>query len=181
MLDYALAHLKGKIQARKIQIALLELFDNAQRVQIVIERTAVRSHERVQLPLSGVTKRGMGGVVHQREGFGKLGVEPQGGGHRASNLRHFQSVGQTIPEVVGETRGEYLRLGFQAAECTGMNDAVAISRVFTAVRMCRLRITPPSRMLRAHTPGRQCRSFFEGLLRLSASGSSEFGSGSSRP
>src|SRR5260370_3242396 len=171
MLDYALAHLKGKIQARKIKIALLELFDNAARLQVVIEGSAEGMHERVQLPLSGVTKRGMADVVHQREGFGKLGVEPQGGGHRAGNLRHFQRVRQTIPKVVGEARSEYLRLGFQAAECAGMNDAVAISRVFTAVRMCRLRITPPARMLRAHSPGRQCRRFFDELLRLSVAGS----------
>ncbi len=59
----------------------------------------------------------MADVVYQREGFGKLGVEPQGGGHRAGNLRHFQRVRQTIPEVVGEARSEYLCLGFQAAEC----------------------------------------------------------------
>src|SRR5258708_25723403 len=121
MLDDAFAHLKRKIQARKIQIALLELFDNAQRVQIVIERTAVGMHERVQLPLSGVTKRGMADVVYQREGFGKLGVEPQGGGYLSGNLRHFQRVGQTIPAVVGQTRGEDLRLAFHASYGSGCN------------------------------------------------------------
>src|SRR6267378_5366325 len=136
MLDDALTHLKRKIQTRKIQIALLELFDNAQRVQVVIERAAVGTHEGVQLSLSGVTKRRMADVVHQRESLGKLGVEAQRGGNRAGNLRHFQRVRQAIPEVVGEARGEYLCLGFQAAECARMNDAVAISRVFTAIRMC---------------------------------------------
>src|SRR5260370_33639501 len=122
MLDDAFAPLKRKIQARKIQKALLELFDNAQRVQVVIERTAEGMHERVQLPLSRVTKRRMADVVHQRECLGKLGVEAQGGGHRAGNLRHFQRVGQTIPKVVGEARSEYLVLGVQAAESAGLND-----------------------------------------------------------
>src|SRR5260370_30676061 len=107
MLDDALAHLKRKIQTRKIQIALLELFDNAQRVQVVIERTAEGMHERVQLPLSRVTKRRMADVVHQRESLGKLGVEAQGGGHRPGNLRHFQREQQTVPKVVGEPSRQY--------------------------------------------------------------------------
>src|SRR5258708_19763846 len=110
MLDDAFAHLKRKIQTRKIQIALLELFDNAQRVQVVIERATVGTHKRVQLPLSRVTKRRMADVVYQRECLGKLGVEPQGGGHRAGNLRHFQRVRQTIPKLVAEPRSEYFCL-----------------------------------------------------------------------
>ncbi len=69
MLDDALAHLKCKIQAREIQIALLEFFHDAQRVQVVIERPAVGTHERVQRPLSCVAERGMADVVHQRQGL----------------------------------------------------------------------------------------------------------------
>src|ERR1700682_2013590 len=45
MLDDALAHFAGEIQARKIEIALFELLDDAQRVEIVIEMAAVRAHQ----------------------------------------------------------------------------------------------------------------------------------------
>src|SRR5260221_5172010 len=128
MLDDALAHLKVKFQAGKIQIALLKLFHYPQRMQIVIERSAVRAHERVQLSLSRVTKWRMPDVVHQRQRLGKLGVESQRGRNRAGNLRNFQRVRQTIPEMVGETRGKYLCLRFQAAKCARMNNAVAIPR-----------------------------------------------------
>src|ERR1700682_2710629 len=108
MLDDAFAHLKSKIQARKIHVALLKLLHNSQRVQVVIERATIRAHERVQRSFSGVTKRGMANVVHQRERLSKFSVEAQRGRHCARNLRHFQRMGQTIPEMVGETRGEYL-------------------------------------------------------------------------
>ena len=44
MLDDALADLKGEVQAGEIEIALLELFDDAQGMQIVIELAAVCAH-----------------------------------------------------------------------------------------------------------------------------------------
>src|SRR5258708_37476116 len=117
MLDDAFPPLKRKIEAGKIQIALLNLFHNPQRVQVVIERSAVRAHERVQLSLSSVAKWGMPDVVYQCQRLGKLGVDSQRGSHRAGNLRHFERVRQTIPKMVGETRGKYLCFGFQAAKC----------------------------------------------------------------
>src|ERR1700730_7806425 len=117
MLDDAFAHLERKVEAGEIQIALLKLFHNPQRVQVVIERSAVGAHERVQLSLSSMSKWGMPDVVHQRQRLGKLSVESERRRSCAGNLRDFQRVCQAIPEMVGETRGKYLCLGFQAAKC----------------------------------------------------------------
>src|SRR6266478_826240 len=44
MLDDAFTNFKGEIQTRKIEITLLELFHDAQCMQIVIETSALRAH-----------------------------------------------------------------------------------------------------------------------------------------
>ena len=75
MLDDAFADLKRQIQAGKIQVALLELLDDAQRLQIVIEAVAVRAQQLVELALSGVAEGRVADVVHQGQGFGEIGVE----------------------------------------------------------------------------------------------------------
>ena len=154
MFDDALAHFERQIQAGEIQITLLEFLHNAQRVQVVIERTSVWSHQRIQRAFARMTKRGMADIVHEPQRLRQLGVEAQRGGNRARYLGHFQCVGQTIAKMIRKTRGEYLRLGFQPAKSTRMDDAVAISRIFTAIGMWRLRITPPAGMLCAHSPRR---------------------------
>jgi len=51
-------------------------------------------------------------------------------------------VRQAIAEVIGNDRGEDLRLGFQTAKGTGMDDAVAIALKWIAIRMFGLGITP---------------------------------------
>src|SRR5260370_12557582 len=71
MLDDAFANFKRKIQPGKIKIALLELFDDAERVQIVIETAAVRAHQFVRLAFAGMAERGMANVVDESERFGK--------------------------------------------------------------------------------------------------------------
>jgi len=98
MFDDAFAHFKCEIQAGKIEIALLELLDDAQRVQIVIETAAVRAHQFIELVFAGMAERRMADVVHECERFGKLGVQPQRRGDGAGNLRDFQRVRQAIPK-----------------------------------------------------------------------------------
>ena len=77
MLDDALADLKGEVQPGKIEVALFELIDDAQGMQIVIEMAAVRAHQLVELSLAGVTKRRMADVVDERKRFGELRVQAQ--------------------------------------------------------------------------------------------------------
>src|SRR6266403_3965411 len=101
-----------------------------------------------------MTKRRMSDIVHEPQRLRQLGVEAQRGGNRASYLGHFQCVGQTIAKMIGKARGEYLRLGFQPAKSPRMDDTVAISRIFTAIGMGRFGITPPTRLLCAHSPRR---------------------------
>src|SRR5258708_18313479 len=106
MLDDAFAHFKREIQTRIIEIALFELFDDAQRVQIVIERGAAPTHQFVELAFTGVAEGRMADVVNKRERFGKLGVQSECGSNRAGNLRDLESVRQAIAEMVRIARSK---------------------------------------------------------------------------
>jgi len=123
------------------------------------------AHQFVEFAFAGMTKRRVADVVHEGKGFNKLGVQSQRGGDGAGNLCYFQRVRQPIAEMVRVTRGENLRLGFQSAKSTGMDDAVAVPRVGTAVRMGRFGIAPAARLFRAHRPGSRSRNWFDKPLR----------------
>src|SRR5258708_12188620 len=111
-----------------------------------------------------MAERGMADVVNESERFGKLGVQSQRGGDRAGNLCDLQRVRQSIAEMVRVARGENLRLGFQAAKSARMNDAVAVTRVGTAVRMGRLGIAPPAGLFPPHPPGPRSGNWYTGSL-----------------
>lgn len=140
VLDDALANFEGEIQARKIQVRALKSFDDAQGLEIVIEARAVNAHQLVEFVLAGMAEGRMADIVNERESLGELRIEAEGGGHRASDLRDFESMGEPIAKMIGVANGKDLRLGFEAAESARVDDAVAVSRVDAAVGMRRLRI-----------------------------------------
>jgi len=140
MLDDAFANLEGEIQAGKIEIGTLKLFDDAKRLEIVIEARAVRAHQFVELVFASVAEGRMPDVMDEGESFGKFRVKAERCGNRASDLRNFQSMREPIAKMIGITDGEDLRLGFKAAEGTRVNDAVTVPRVFAAVGMRWFRI-----------------------------------------
>ena len=57
---------KVRFSLGEIKITLLEMFDDIERVEIVIEPFAESAHAQVELFFSGVTKRRMPDVMHQR-------------------------------------------------------------------------------------------------------------------
>src|SRR6267142_1028922 len=99
--------------ARRAQIekALCELLNDAQRVQIVIEKTAVHAHQLVELSLAGMAERRMADVVNESESFGELVVQAQRGGNGARDLRNFKRVRQPVAEVVGIACGKNCGFG----------------------------------------------------------------------
>ncbi len=150
MLDDAFADLERQIEAGEIQVALLELLDDAQRLQIVIEALAVRAQQFVQLALARVAEGRVADVVDEGQGFGEIGIQAQGAGDGARDLRDFERVREPVAKVVGIPCGKHLRLCFEAAEGARMNHAVAVPRVVVAVGMWRLGITPAARPGRVH-------------------------------
>ena len=148
MLDDSFANFEGEIQAGEIQIALLELFHDMQRVEVVVEVLAVLRACAVELLFAGVAERRMADIVDQRERFGEIGIQMQRAGNGAGDLRDFEGVGEAIAEMVGIARGEDLRFGFEAAESARMDDAVAVTRVIVAIGMLRLREAAAARVRR---------------------------------
>src|ERR1700679_3669376 len=60
-------------------------------------------------------------------------------GNGAGHLRDFEGVREAITEMIGVARGEDLRLGFEAAESAGVDDAVAVAGVIVAIGVLRVR------------------------------------------
>src|ERR1700719_5394522 len=106
MLNNAFAHFKSEIEPGEVQVALLELLHDAQSVQIVVEASAERAHQLVELTLPGMAERRMSDVVNERQRFGEVGVQVQGARHSSRDLRDFESVGQAVAKMVGKTSGE---------------------------------------------------------------------------
>src|ERR1700740_796620 len=111
MLDDPLANFKRKIQAVEAKIAVLELFHDAQRVQIVVETAAVRTHQLIELSLTRMTKRRVADVVNECECLHEFRIQSESAGDGAGDLGDLQRVGEPVAVVLGATRGKHLRSG----------------------------------------------------------------------
>ncbi len=112
-----------------------------------------------------MAERRVADVVDERERFSKVGVQSQRRGDGAGDLGNFERVRQTIAEMIRVACSENLRLGFQATKSAGMDDAIAVARIGTAVRMGRFGIAPAAGLFRAHCPGSRSGNWFDGPLR----------------
>src|SRR5450432_3776864 len=99
------------------------MFNDTQRVKIVVEPAAVGAHQFVKLVFSGVAKWRMADVVNESESLRQRGIQAKSGGHGAGDLGDFNGVCEAIAKVVRKTHGENLGFGFQAAERARMHDA----------------------------------------------------------
>ena len=152
MFDDAFADFKCEIQALEGKVAVLEMFNDAKGVEIVIESAAVFLHELVELALAGVTERRMADVMDEREGFREIDIQRERVRNGAGDLRNFEGVCESIAKVIGEARGENLGFGFEAAKRPRVHDAVAIARVFIAVGMRRFGKSPAATVFGPHGP-----------------------------
>ena len=99
MFEHTLTGFKAQIETVKRGVALFELVDHAQALQVVL-KAAVLGHAFVQRVLSGVAKRRVAQVVRQRHGFDQILVKTQGAGNGATQLRDFERVRQAGAEQV---------------------------------------------------------------------------------
>src|SRR5258708_36111839 len=92
MLNDSFTDLECQIEAGEIQVALLELFDDTKRVQIVIEPAAVRAHQLVKLAFPRVPERRGPDGMHPNP-------RPRGNGTRPQRARPGAAeLGQLPPE-----------------------------------------------------------------------------------
>ena len=116
MLDDSFANVERQIQAGKIQVSLLELLDDAQRMKIVIEAVSVFAHAYVQLLFAAMPEWWVAHIVDERQRFGKVFVEAQRSGHGARDLCNLDRMCESIAEVVREPCRKNLRFRFQPPE-----------------------------------------------------------------
>jgi hypothetical protein len=152
MLHDAFADFKGQIQAVEFDVTMFEVLHDAKRMQVVIKAAAVGAHQFVEFSFAGMAEGRVTDVVHEGERLYEFRVDAQGGGHCPGNLSDFERVGQPIAKVVGKARAEDLSFGFETPESAGMDDAVAVARVFAAVRMRRFRKPPAAGGCRVYCP-----------------------------
>ena len=153
VLDDALAHLEGQVETAELGVAKLEVFDDAQRLQVVVEELAVTLHAGIEGALSGVPERRMPDVMHQRQGLDEIDVQVERSGDGAGNLRDLHRVRQAGAKVVGVAAGEDLRLVLQPAESAGVNDAVTVALEGVAIRVRRLGIAASAGVFDANRVG----------------------------
>ena len=125
------------------RVALLQLVDPPQAVQVVVE-PAVPAQALVEGRLAGVAERRVADVVGQGDGLGQVLVQPQPAGDRAGHLRDFEGVREPGAVVVVDGGDEHLRLAGHAAEGGAVDDPLAVPLVERAERVRRLRVPPPA-------------------------------------
>ncbi len=133
MLHDAFADFKRQVEAVEFNVTMFEMLHDAKRMQVVIEAAAVDAHQLIEFSFAGMAKGRVANIVHQGERFNEFRVDAQCGGHGAGDLRDFERVGQPIAKMIGETGAEDLRFCFQTPERAGVDDAVAVARIFAAV------------------------------------------------
>ncbi len=140
VLDDAFTHAQREIQPAKGRITDLEVFDDPQRVQIVIEAQAKFLHRFIQGPLAGMPKRRMTNVMHQRQRFGHIFVQLERTGDSARNLRHLHGVGEPAAKVIGVAVSEDLGFARQAAKRPRVDHPRPVTLEWGTVGMGRLRM-----------------------------------------
>ena len=150
VLDDAFAHFESEIQPAKAGVADFKIFDDAQRVQIVVEEESMLPHGGIERFFAGMAEGRMPDVVNQGKSLDQVHVEAKRARDGAGDLRHFEGVGQAIAEVVGEAAGEDLRLGFEAAKRAGVNDAVPVALEIVAIGMLGFRNSASAGLLHPH-------------------------------
>jgi len=134
------AHFPRQVQAREIGIALLEALDDPQRLAVVVE-PAVILHELGQDVLAEVAERGVAEVVGERQGLDEVFVQAERARDGPPDLAHLDRVRQARAVVIPLVIDEDLRLVFEPAEGSRMDDAVAIPLVERAVAVMVFRVT----------------------------------------
>src|SRR5262249_8528129 len=114
---------------------LFEGFHDPERMQIVIEPIAERTHLRIERLLPGMGKRRMPDIVRESERFRQILIELKYIRQGTCDLRDLDGMGQAVAEVVGETWCEDLGLGFKAAKRSRVDHAVAVALECVAIRM----------------------------------------------
>ena len=140
----AFPHFESQIQSGKFRIRVLEQFNNAQTLAVVLEAT-VFAHAFRQHFFAGMSERRVAEIMRQSDGLGQILVQAQGPRDGATDRGDLDRVSQSRAQMVPGAVEKNLRLVFQAAKSARMNDAGAITLKFGAIGVTRLGKLPAPR------------------------------------
>ena len=120
VIEDAVPHFPGEVQALAV---VLQVVGYSEGLLVVAESARADLIEGV---LTDVSERRVAEVMPEADGLGKVLVEVQGTGDGSGDLGDLQGVRQAGHVVVTKGRDEDLRLVLEAAECLGVEDAVAV-------------------------------------------------------
>ena len=135
-----------QVQPVPLCIMALKRCHNADRLRIVI-KPAKRLHQSVKRVLASMAKGRVAQVMRQRDCLGEFRIESKCAADRARHLCHFNRMSQPRAIIIALMFQKNLRLVFQTAKGTGMNDPVSIPLKTTAKSTLALGIKPPARVL----------------------------------
>ena len=158
MLDDALAHFPGEIQARIVGRASFEGLQHAKGLTIVLE-AAVILHQLGHHPFAGVAERRVPEIVAEHQGLDQLFIKSEDPGGGASDLCAFEAVGEAGPVVVTLVVHEHLRLVLEAPEGRGVDDPIAVALEAGAQRMLQLGVAASPARGALHRPRREALRF----------------------
>ena len=125
MLDQALEHFPGQVQAVEIGVAYFQLCHQTQRLGVVI-KTLEGLHACVELIFTRMTKWRMTKIMGQRQRFGEVFIKTERSRHAAGDLGDFQRMCESGAVMIALVGHENLCFLLQAAKGGRVNDAVAI-------------------------------------------------------
>ena len=105
---------------------MLKVGDQAQRVRVMVE-AAEGFHRLRQRVFARMAERRVAEIVRECQCFGEVFMQAQRAADRAGQLRNFEAVREACAVMVAFVVDEYLCLVFQAAESSGMDDAVTVA------------------------------------------------------
>ena len=126
MFDDPLERLPRKVQALKVGIAVLQLGDHAEGLDVVV-KAAIGLHALLQLILARMAKGRVAKVMGESDGFAQIRIQSHRRGDRPRNLSNLERVGQTGAEVVAFMGDKDLRLFLQPAKGRGVDDPIPVA------------------------------------------------------
>ena len=158
MLEDAFTHLEGQVEPVEFGVALLQVIDHAQRLQVVFKAAEI-AHAFVERILPGMAERRVTEIVRQRDGFHQILMQIERTRDTATDLRHFEAVREPGAEQIALMIDEDLGLVFKAAKSAGMDDAITVALEFVATGWRRLGIAPSLAALGTGGVWRELRHF----------------------
>src|ERR1700722_14504408 len=125
--DDALANFERQVESAKGRIAQLEVFHDAQGVQVVVEKISMLTHGKVERFFSRMSEWRMSHVMRPREGFNHVHVQAKLARNGSGDLRDFNGVGQAITKMVGMAAGENLGFCLKPAKGPGGGEGIAVT------------------------------------------------------